>query len=188
MKTISGVKSNVDVWEWGALDSMWWNCVVIKWVEFIHFYCTWTFLRGTYFLFLVSTGIVSVFVCAFRKDLAHFECVRALFVFMCNCAHLGRIWLTLYLLFVCAFRKDLAHFGAEASIIPLCQTWQKCLRLLCFRTGFSTKSIFCFRTIFSTKNYCLGVYLSHQSNHNWARVTYIIILTLTVSGPFLTSI
>ena len=152
MKTINGVKSNVDVWEWGALDSKCRNCVV-NWFGFIHFNCTWTFLRETYFLFLVSTGIGCVFVCTCRKDLAHFGCVCALFVFVCefrnNLAHF-RFMCALFV-FVCAFRKDLVHFGAEASIIRLCQTWQKCLRLLCFRTGFSTKSIFCFGTSFLQK-------------------------------------
>ena len=76
-------------------------------------------------MFLVSTGIGSVFVCAFRKDLAHFECVRALFVFMCNCAHLGRIWLTLYLLFVCAFRKDLAHFVFMCALFVFVYAFRK---------------------------------------------------------------
>ena len=172
MKTINGVKSNVDVWEWGALDSKCRNCVVNSF-GFIHFNCTWTFLRETYFLFLVSTGIGCVFVCTCRKDLAHFGCVCALFVFVCefrnNLAHF-RFMCALFVfvcafrkdlahfgfvcalfVFVCAFRKDLVHFGAEASIIRLCQTWQKCLRLLCFRTGFSTKSIFCFGTSFLQK-------------------------------------
>ena len=54
-----------------------------------------------------------VFVCAFRKDFAHFEFVCALFVFVCafrkDLAHFG--FVCALFLFVCTFRKDLAHFG-----------------------------------------------------------------------------
>ena len=114
MKTISGVKSNVDVWEWGALDSKCWNCVV-NWVEFIHFNCTWTFLRGTYFLFPQE---LVPYLCAPLGRIWPILNVCALFLYLC--AHLGRIWLTLYLLFVCAFRKDLAHFVLCALLLYLC--------------------------------------------------------------------